>query len=252
MGLWLKPLCVSADATCCYFSLGAAAALKLWVILYMRQDVNPWKTLIIVRHTVILLCRELVNNLQLQYCLPFMLMIKALLLMLVHTTCTSNNILVMLPWFKLSVFVCSFCFAAQTTSMIGVTDADENLRTPVLRDKNMIRSDSRDKTQRLQKAFYFEQIIHDTAVFVEVLVSGISQLLFTQTKFSWSSPSAAVSFLPPITPTITSPCSSHNLPLTALTVLKYSTEHSHHLPSKAEEEKKLHSLDTFFMSQIVF
>lgn len=63
-------------------------------------------------------------------------------------------------------------------------------------------------------------------------------------KFNWSSPSAAATFLrcppsPPSFPLLLHFPLSHNLSQTALSVLKYLFKHSHHLPSKVQSEIKV-------------
>lgn len=87
-----------------------------------------------------------------------------------------------------------------------------------------------------------------------IIHPGKVQLQFT-ISYSHLVPSPSfASIISTITP---SPPPSHNPSKTALSVLKYLTEHRHHLPSKAKRKRKkkhLRSLDTFCMShsKVVF
>lgn len=82
---------------------------------------------------------------------------------------------------------------------------------------------------------------------------GNKPLLFTQTKFTRSSPSVVVTSLhcPPLSTSFLLLLHfpwSHNLSLTASSVLKYLTKHSHHLPSKSQMKKIWSSLDAFYIT----
>lgn len=104
----------------------------------------------------------------------------------------------------------------------------------------------------LDTLYFFLQITHNTVV-VDMAGEGNKPLLFTQTKFTRSSPSVVVTSLhcPPLPPSFLLLLHfpwSHNLSLTASSVLKYLTKHSHHLPSKSQMKKIWSSLDTFYIT----